>query len=781
MFEREHGRHGAWWRAGLCTALSCLIVGAFCAVLHTYPATLNVSAAARGFLGSALPASADSVAAAASAAAQPASSYAATSADVRRLTSCKVQGHAAEMGYVVERSETCEPLPANAAGGSLDFIVITPKSSGSKDFFSDLISGHPYISSEVPCKHLFGGAIPYNASRDKAAALMYQHLPKRCQTHLELRGDAGARYWTNGLLPPFLAMLLPAVKLIAILRDPVVMLLANVMSQKGFMDTPRCQEELQLFYSEEAAACNKEGRVLLHPDTGVCGAGYFDDEETDREGYIRLGMYSNILDYWGQFFSISGAERQILVMLSDWFEGQQSEQAFQKVARFLGIPGWTDTDLQMRQSAAAPSGKPHRSDGLMAQYELFAGLGSVPWWCNADQIRQLRSIYAPSNKGVRDHLVAAFTADGERLSDWPFPDWLEGYQEDLVGAVAEPAPAPAPAPDALLVQPHRAARGQSCKVQGETPPVRCDPVLGKADGGALQFVVISPSKSGTTALFQDLVGGHPFISNQIPCKEMHLFDDYIPLNATHDEALRIMSQVLPRPCETHLELIGEGNPRYFALPTAPPMLARHVPAAKLLVPLRDPVKRYMSNLMHGKDFFEYPKCTVEIQAFLEEEADNCERQERSINPESGTCDSGITGRGLVRVGLYMDILEYWGKFHKLRGSDRNMLVLATEWLQNWDSYDKSEQTLQKVARFLGLPAWTEYDLARRPTAVSHVGTKHLAKMHKFVKRSDIEWWCNEQQIRQLRAIYATSNAKVREHIISTFKEDGENMKDWPLP
>lgn len=99
----------------------------------------------------------------------------------------------------------------------------------------------------------------------------------------------------------------------------------------------------------------------------------------------------------------------------------------------------------------------------------------------------------------------------------------------------------------------------------------------------LDFFVIGAQKSGTTALFAKLAA-HPGVAAPAQ-KELHVFDQPTPDLTRFDAAFAGADPRL---------LWGEATPAYLYWPGAVGALARYNPAAKVLVILRHPAERALS-------------------------------------------------------------------------------------------------------------------------------------------------------------------------------------------
>ena len=111
---------------------------------------------------------------------------------------------------------------------------------------------------------------------------------------------------------------------------------------------------------------------------------------------------------------------------------------------------------------------------------------------------------------------------------------------------------------------------------------------------------LGAQKSGTTWWYK-LIGQHEdvfvpsFEENECPpyfYKERHFLDSYYNTGFDGDD-VEAYHKWFPRPLGM---VTGEWTPRYLVDPSAPALLAKAVPDAKLLVLLRDPVSRFESGM-----------------------------------------------------------------------------------------------------------------------------------------------------------------------------------------
>jgi hypothetical protein len=110
--------------------------------------------------------------------------------------------------------------------------------------------------------------------------------------------------------------------------------------------------------------------------------------------------------------------------------------------------------------------------------------------------------------------------------------------------------------------------------------------------GPPDFVIIGSQKSGTT-WWQGLIESHLEVHRpHRQRRELHFFDHFWDRWPTPGQ-LETYELHFPRPSGS---IVGEKTPGYLYQPWVAPMLKQVAPEAKLIVLMRDPVERYISNL-----------------------------------------------------------------------------------------------------------------------------------------------------------------------------------------
>jgi hypothetical protein len=113
------------------------------------------------------------------------------------------------------------------------------------------------------------------------------------------------------------------------------------------------------------------------------------------------------------------------------------------------------------------------------------------------------------------------------------------------------------------------------------------------------YLIIGAQRAGTTSLHRYLVQ-HPAVKNLLRTKGVHFFDNH------YGRGLAWYSSRFPTKAyawwvrRRHgTELVtGEASPYYLFHPQVPHRVAKHLPDARLIVLLRDPVQRAYSHYQH---------------------------------------------------------------------------------------------------------------------------------------------------------------------------------------
>lgn len=169
------------------------------------------------------------------------------------------------------------------------------------------------------------------------------------------------------------------------------------------------------------------------------------------------------------------------------------------------------------------------------------------------------------------------------------------------------------------------------------------------------FIVLGGQRCGTTSLFRYLVQ-HPLIVSPAE-KEIHFFDNNYHRRLGWYRSHFPLSRAVAHSTRTGFRVLtGEATPYYLFHPHVPARIRRHLPHAKLIVLLRNPVDRAHSHYRHEL------ACGSETLSF--EEA--IEREPERVRGELETAlrDPFYTSYGhqhfsYLARGVYVEQLERW--------------------------------------------------------------------------------------------------------------------------
>jgi sulfotransferase family protein len=241
------------------------------------------------------------------------------------------------------------------------------------------------------------------------------------------------------------------------------------------------------------------------------------------------------------------------------------------------------------------------------------------------------------------------------------------------------------------------------------------------------FIVVGAQRAGTTYLAQ-LLSSHPDV--YMAPGETHYF--------TRAGADRTQAEL--REYSAFFEgagdqaAVGEKTPSYLYFPWVPEMIARHLPGVKLIVLLRDPIKRAYSH------YWRTVRVGREPLSF---------RRALAAEPER------LTQSHMHRVQYsYQDRGRYVPQLRRyLNVFPRAQLHLeVTE-----DMHADPRATLSRVTAFLGLPEPGDVEL---PTDdINHASVPRWLGGYRTLTRLDLRW-----QNRQVLRAFASAARGLRDRI-----------------
>lgn len=210
-----------------------------------------------------------------------------------------------------------------------DFVIIGAQKSGTTSLYNFLIR-HPAIAAASEKE------IEYFSTRHKHGELWYRSnfpinmsghcsFKKKKQTNKpkRLTGEASPKYLFYPTVPDRMKSLLPDVKLIAILRNPVDRAYSHYhhyvrdnIESLSFEDAISTEEE----------RCAGGGEQLIKdPDSDPC--------HYRRYSYLARGRYAEQLENWFRYY---GREQFLILTTEEFYEDPQ--RILDQASAFLGLP-----------------------------------------------------------------------------------------------------------------------------------------------------------------------------------------------------------------------------------------------------------------------------------------------------------------------------------------------------------------------------------------------------------------------------------------------------------
>ena len=208
------------------------------------------------------------------------------------------------------------------------------------------------------------------------------------------------------------------------------------------------------------------------------------------------------------------------------------------------------------------------------------------------------------------------------------------------------------------------------------------------------FVIIGGQRCGTTSLYNYLVENPAVVPAFM--KEVHFFDNRFHKGLTWYRAHFSLERDRRRAREQGRasRVTGEATPYYLIHPHAPRRLFETMPQVRLIVLLRNPVDRALSQYHHQvRTGVEHLSFKEAIEKEMRELAGEREKMLADDDYQSPLMQS----YSYLARGVYVDQLERWH-----RHFDREQLLI----LKSEDFYRDPASTVRQVCLFLGLPAWT---------------------------------------------------------------------------
>lgn len=198
------------------------------------------------------------------------------------------------------------------------------------------------------------------------------------------------------------------------------------------------------------------------------------------------------------------------------------------------------------------------------------------------------------------------------------------------------------------------------------------------------FLIIGAQRCGTTSLYHYLTQ-HPKILSSFT-KEVHYFDGGLnPMIDNYSKGVDWYKSFFPLKREKEV-ITGEASPLYLFNPLAPKRIFDLLPEIKMIVLLRNPTERAISQYFHER-MLGFEQLPIE-EAIFNEEKRNCTLPHDHLFKTESFVHYSYKARGLYKKQID-NFLRYF--------PSKQMLILSSETF-----FREPEETLKRVFHFLEL-------------------------------------------------------------------------------
>ena len=208
-----------------------------------------------------------------------------------------------------------------------DFVIIGAQKSGTSSLYNFVVQ-HPAILSASPREST------YISLKHKKGEYWYRlRFPIRASQKL-LSGEVSPIYLLYPWVSSRMKKLLPDVKLIVILRNPVARAYSHYCMQRSL----RCEAFSfeKAIESEPVRCAGERERMIKDPD-------YVPSRRYKRHSYLARGVYADQLENWFSYFD----KEKFLILTTEDFR-ENSQRTLDQVFDFLEVPPFQIEDLRDR-------------------------------------------------------------------------------------------------------------------------------------------------------------------------------------------------------------------------------------------------------------------------------------------------------------------------------------------------------------------------------------------------------------------------------------------------
>jgi Sulfotransferase domain len=205
------------------------------------------------------------------------------------------------------------------------------------------------------------------------------------------------------------------------------------------------------------------------------------------------------------------------------------------------------------------------------------------------------------------------------------------------------------------------------------------------------FIIIGVQKGGTTSLHHYLASSASVLSGVT--KEVHYFDQNYPEGQGWYRAnfsLSLSKRFLEVKNQ-RVYVTGEATPNYFFYPQVPGRIAELLPNVKLILLLRNPVDRALSQYYHN---VRSQRETLTFEAALDAEPERLKGELEKLDADPRYHGIAYRTFSYASRGLYLEQLKHWLE----RFSRGQILIIKSE-----DLFERPTEVFNQTLAFLGLP------------------------------------------------------------------------------
>lgn len=262
-----------------------------------------------------------------------------------------------------------------------EFIIIGAQKSGTSTLFNALIK-HPNIVGPTKTEiHYFDLTQNYLKGVDWYKAHfpsnLYRKLIKKLQHRDIITGESSPEYLYLPHAPRRLKQMLPNIKIIVMLRNPV---------DRAFSHYFHIYRPLKEPLSFEDALAQEEERLKDFYEK-MAEDEYYWNQNVVRYSYKQRGLYYDQLKRWLDIFS----KDQVFIIQSEEYY-RNSLEIYKRVQKFLNLPDFVPKDFKKRQS-----------------YPSYTNM-------NKETRKKLSSHFVPYNEKLYALIGKKFDWDNEQIS-----------------------------------------------------------------------------------------------------------------------------------------------------------------------------------------------------------------------------------------------------------------------------------------------------------------------------------------------------------------------------